>query len=100
MDNSVENCTENYWIKLIGLKKLNNMEFNDFAVVDDAHDQLDDKDIAKMKASGKVKEDEEIGELVPQNVTNKQALSAVDILKRCVELQQIRQGTHLKPLTT
>ena len=56
--------------------------------------------LLKTKASGEVEEDDEIGELVPPNVTNKQALSAVDILKRCVELQQIRQGTHLKPLTT
>lgn len=91
IDNSAENCTENDWIRLTRLMNLDNMEFNDFVVVDDAVTvcgQLDDKDIiAETKASCEVEEeDEEIGEL-PPNVTNKQALSAVDTLKRYVERQ-------------
>ena len=35
MDNSAENCTENDWIRLIGLMK-HYMEFNDFVIIDDA----------------------------------------------------------------
>jgi hypothetical protein len=71
--------------------KLDNMEFNDFVVVDDAVTvcgQWDENNIiAETKASCEVEEeDEEIGEL-PPNVTNKQALSAVDTLRRYVERQ-------------
>ena len=68
IDNSTENCTKNDWIKLTGLMKLDNMEFNDFVVVDDAVtvcSKLDDKDII-----AETKEDEEIGKLVPKNLTN------------------------------
>lgn len=92
VNDSAENCTDNDWIRLTGLMKLDNMEFNDFVAVDDAVTVcglLDDKDIiAEMKVSSEVVEEdnEEISEL-PPSVTNKQALSAVDTLKRYVEHQ-------------
>ena len=53
--------------------------------------QSDDKYIiAKTKVSGEVEDDEEIGELVPPNVTNKQVLSAADTLKRCASAKYVR----------
>ena len=71
--------------------KLDNMEFNDFIIIDDAVTvcgQLDDKDIiAETDVSGEVEEDEENSKLVLPNVTNKQAFSAVYTLKRYVEHQ-------------
>lgn len=89
--NYTDNCTENDWNRLTGIMKLDNVEFNDFVVVDDAITvcgQWDDNDIiAETKASCEVEEEEEkIGDL-SENVTNKQALSALHTLRRYVERQ-------------
>ena len=35
IDNSAENCTKNDWIRVTTLMNFDNMEFNDFVVVDD-----------------------------------------------------------------
>ena len=69
--------------------KLDNIEFNDLVAVDDAAivSQWDDNNIiTESKISCEIEEDEEIGEL-PPNVTNKQALSAMDTLRKYVERQ-------------
>ncbi|XP_071037106.1 uncharacterized protein [Parasteatoda tepidariorum] len=90
--NSAENHTENDWNRLTGLMKLDDMEFHKFVNVDDAVTvcgQWDDNDIiAQTKASCELseEEDEEI-EGLPPNVTNKQALSAVDTVRRFIERQ-------------
>ena len=68
--------------------KLDNIEFNDFIVVDDAVTVCDQRDdniiIAETKTSCEEEEDEEIREL-PRNVANKQALSAMDTLRKYTE---------------
>ncbi|XP_071039583.1 uncharacterized protein [Parasteatoda tepidariorum] len=90
--NSTKNYTENYWDRLTGLMKLDDMEFHDLVNVDDAVTvcaRCDDNDtIAQTIASCELleEEDEEIEDL-PPNVTNKQALSAVDTVRRFIERQ-------------
>ncbi|XP_071039881.1 uncharacterized protein [Parasteatoda tepidariorum] len=89
---NIVNSAANYTDRLIGLMKLDNMNFHDFVNVDDAVTvcgQWDDNDIiAQTKASCELseEEDEEIEDL-PPNVTNKQALSAVDTVRRFIERQ-------------
>ncbi|XP_071037016.1 uncharacterized protein [Parasteatoda tepidariorum] len=89
--NSAENYTENDRNRLTRLMKPDDMEFHDFVNVDDAVTvcgQCNDNDIAQTKASCELseEEDEEIEDL-PPNVTNKQALSGVDTIKRFIERQ-------------